>query len=1549
MPNSVTTTAIKNRWYLRALVALLTLLLTSPVFAQTGEIDITGELKKWHPVTLTLDGPFSTETSEPNPFLDYRMIVTFTNGGTSYVVPGFFAADGDAANTSATSGTKWRARFTPDLTGTWNYTISFREGDDVAISDSDTAGAPNAFDGTSGSFTVSDTDKTGKDFRARGILRHVGEHYLQFDSGEWFITTGTGSPENFFGYAEFDNTFPSDNWPPIKTYPTHIADWNTGDPTWGNEQGKGIIGAINYLSGVGVNSFYIMIMNTQGDGKETFPWIAHEDFLHFDVSKMAQWNIVFEHMNRSGIMPHLILQEMGNEKLLDNGDLGTTRTLFYRELLARFSHLNAIKWNIGEEHGTPDAGGNTDAQRLDYVNYLTSNEPYGHPVVMHTSAGSGNYNALYTQFLGHPEFGGMSYHIHGPDNGGADSGGGLDTYKYAREWYEKSEDNGRKWIITLDECCGWDVGVKPDQSNIVAVRKDEMWGTMMAGGSGFDWYLGFDDDNRDLTLEDFRIYEFLWELSANTGDFFREYVPFVDMAPVSDLTPIETNRVFAKPGEVYVVFLRDGGTTTLDLEGSNDTFIVEWFNPRTGGDLLTSNVTEITGPGVQSIGSPPSDTGNDWVALVRGSDAISPITARFTSTSSDNPFTVDFDASTSTSTDAAITSYSWAFGDGSMGSGEFTSHTYAAPGLYTVTLTITDALGNSDDQTQTVDVDDPNATGAFLEQDGLLVIEAENYEDNISRNGQSWTESTAFSGYEGTGSMAALPDNGNNYSTGYGSTSPYINLFADFTNTGTYYVWVRMRAVSSGNTLHVGLNATETPSAEGLESNNFSDWEWVRTRKSDGGSATLSIDNPGQQNITVFFREDGTHIDRLVMTTDPNFVPTGGGPAESPRASSAPTAVINADATSGQAPLAVSFDGSDSSAPIGSTLISYDWDFGDGNFGTGETASHTYTADGSFTATLTVTDSNGNTATATETITVEPAPVDDPVAIIAAIPTSGVVPLNVAFDGSGSTPPDGATLTEYAWDFGDSNSGTGETTSHTYTTEGTFTATLTVTDSNGNSDSATQTITVNSDTPPGDGAFIEVDGLLVIEAEHYEENVTRNGQTWTEDTAFTGFVGESAMAALPDNGEVYANNYGTTSPFMNFLADFTNTGTYYVWVRVRPVAAGNTIHVGLDETETSSSEGIGSNNAENWTWTNSTRSGSASMEIDAVGEQFLTIWMRDDGIQIDRFLLTTDANFTPTGDGPSESERSGDTPTDTPVAAFTATPTSGHIPLEVSFDASTSTPPDGATLTDYSWDFGDGNTASGETTSHTYDTAGTFTVVLTITDSNGNTDTVTSDITATDPSAEDEMHVSAISTVIIRGADRTAFGQATVTVVDQNGNAVSDATVSGTFSGDVDGNDSGATGGEGMVTLASNTVTERPFIVEFCVDDITHASLTYNPGANIDPDFACTLSATSQAATTHNLVLKSEEQLLPTEYAIENYPNPFNPTTTIRMDLPEGSWARLKVYNVLGQGVATLVDEYKEAGTYQILFDARALSNGLYVYILETEDFKASRVMILAK
>ena len=101
-----------------------------------GTIAISGELKQWHKVSLSLQGPYAHENdNQPNPFVDRCLRVKFTHesGTPSYSVPGYFAADGNAANSSAQSGTVWRAHLSPDKPGKWRYRVSFLEGPGISL------------------------------------------------------------------------------------------------------------------------------------------------------------------------------------------------------------------------------------------------------------------------------------------------------------------------------------------------------------------------------------------------------------------------------------------------------------------------------------------------------------------------------------------------------------------------------------------------------------------------------------------------------------------------------------------------------------------------------------------------------------------------------------------------------------------------------------------------------------------------------------------------------------------------------------------------------------------------------------------------------------------------------------------------------------------------------------------------------------------------------------------------------------------------------------------------------------------------------------------------------------------------------------------------------------------------------------------------------------------------------------------------------------------------------------------------------------------------
>jgi len=81
----------------------------------------------------------------------------------------------------------------------------------------------------------------------------------------------------------------------------------------------------------------------------------------------------------------------------------------------------------------------------------------------------------------------------------------------------------------------------------------------------------------------------------------------------------------------------------------------------------------------------------------------------------------------------------------------------------------------------------------------------------------------------------------------------------------------------------------------------------------------------------------------------------------------------------------------------------------------------------------------------------------------------------------------------------------------------------------------------------------------------------------------------------------------------------------------------------------------------------------------------------------------------------------------------------------------------------------------------------------------------------------------------------------------------------------------------------------------------------------------------------------------------QNYPNPFNPATIIKFSLKKSTNVSLIIYDQLGREIQTLVSERKSAGTYQYLFNANGLSNGIYFYSLKTDNFNDTKKMILLK
>jgi hypothetical protein len=599
-------------------------------------VKISGELKKWHTIALVIDGPFARETdSDPNPFLDYRMNVTFrhSSGAPVYVVPGHFAADANAANSSANAGNKWRVFFSPDKEGQWHYAIEFVKGKKIAISEE--SGVPvMPFHGIHGSFFISPTDKRGKDFRARGRLDYVGARYLQFkETGDFFLKVGADAPETFLAYADFDNTYARKNEAPLKTWKAHIKDWRPGDPFWGNGKGKGIIGALNYLSGKGINSVSFITYNAGGDGDNVWPYVDRNDKLHFDCSKLDQWLMVFEHATKQGIFLHFKLQETENDdnwkdgkqqiipESLDGGDLGIERRLYLRELVSRFSHLLALNWNLGEENTQ------SPEQLCAMADYLRNIDPYKHHIVVHTFPDW--QDRVYSRLLGEKSvLTGASLQNHWKS-----------AHQRTLKWINESAEHGKQWVVCNDEQNPPDLGVPPDpdylarswtnslnsEYTIHDIRKYTLWGVFMAGGAGVEYYFGYKYPQNDLNCEDWRSRDQSWSYCKIAIDFFSNTkIPFWEMTNADALVgnPNHDNTVYcmAKVDQYYLIYLPTGGSTELNIN-SDKKYSISWYNPRKGGCPVNISTT-ITGQKPIKIGPPPYDIEEDWVALVRSIDNV---------------------------------------------------------------------------------------------------------------------------------------------------------------------------------------------------------------------------------------------------------------------------------------------------------------------------------------------------------------------------------------------------------------------------------------------------------------------------------------------------------------------------------------------------------------------------------------------------------------------------------------------------------------------------------------------------------------------------------------------------------------------------------------------------------------------------------------------------------------------------------------------------------------------------------------------------------------
>jgi len=465
-----------------------------------------------------------------------------------------------------------------------------------------------------------------------------------------------------------------------------------------------------------------------------------------------------------------------------------------------------------------------------------------------------------------------------------------------------------------------------------------------------------------------------------------------------------------------------------------------------------------------------------------------------------------------------------------------------------------------------------------------------------------------------------------------------------------------------------------------------------------------------------------------------------------------PTADANGP-YSGTAGQQVSFDGSGSADSDGA-ITAYNWTFGDGGTGTGVSPTHTYAAAGTYNVSLVVTDNAGDSsAPSTSTATIVSAP-QDPIANPNG-PYTGFEGQAVAFDGSGSSDPDGGNITAYDWDFGDGNTGTGVAPSHTYTTAGTYTVTLTVVDDEG-AQSAPATTTATIDVPPsnlppvsdpngpytgatdqpvsfdGSGSS-DPDGTVASYAWNFGDGNTGTGVSPTHTYAAAGTY--TVSLTVTDNQGAASSPATTTAtisddaPPSDCVSTLTITRAEWDDDRVEirgngtdgcgPVTATNAFNpsqvLGVD----TSPSRIRINSNEN------------PNPVPCV------VRVEQDGVTTQR-----DVANAPSDCGPKAPAN------DAPIANANG-PYTGAVGDPVQFSSDGSIDPNG-TIQSYSWDFGDGNSSSEANPSHAYEDAGEFNVTLTVTDNDGaiGTDVTTANIDSAaasgDPIARGDTYATAV-------------------------------------------------------------------------------------------------------------------------------------------------------------------------------------------------------------
>jgi PKD repeat protein len=470
------------------------------------------------------------------------------------------------------------------------------------------------------------------------------------------------------------------------------------------------------------------------------------------------------------------------------------------------------------------------------------------------------------------------------------------------------------------------------------------------------------------------------------------------------------------------------------------------------------------------------------------------------------------------------------------------------------------------------------------------------------------------------------------------------------------------------------------------------------------------------------YSQDGTYVVTLTVTDNEGAIGTASATKtirnRSPRASfteSAETVDIGE---------VIHFDASGSYDPDGS-IISYNWNFGDGTTGNGVMVQHAYSEEGTYTVSLTITDDDGaeDTAKATKTVLAETTVQNqNPVASFTESAETVYVGEVIDFDASGSYDPDG-TITSYFWDFGDGTTETGVTVQHAYSQDGTYTVTLTVTDDGGATDTASATKTVQEQPTNQEPVALFTESAETVdigEVIHFDASGSYDPDGSIVSYFWNFGDGASATGAIVSYAYVDDGSYSVTLTVTDDDGATDSASAIKTVLNQEPVASftesAEIVYVNdvINFNAASSYDPDGTIVSYHWDFDDGTTGTgvSVSHSYTESGTYVVTLTVTDDDGATD--IATAAKGVLIRTVQPQR-----------PSASFTESAETVYTGENIFFDASDSSDPDG-TIISYLWNFGDGNTAIGVETNHAYGDDGIYTVMLTIIDNDGATDSATS-------------------------------------------------------------------------------------------------------------------------------------------------------------------------------------------------------------------------------